>query len=774
MPETEEGPDTKEDLLDIAKFLMNDVIDELNKKAAEGEEVEGPEIPEEEPQIIDFLETIKPDIQQSEIIDILKTVVPEMNKSEIIELLETPIPQMEQSEIIEIAQTIEPEIQKSEIIELLEPEPEEEEEDEDEKIKDMLSRIDDVLAEMERLALEADEQHEKDLNTFLNLKRYLENNPLLHGTKKLQQHQIDFAESFITNPVKGAIAIHGVGTGKTLTAVISSMLFLLRHPNSEVIVITPASVKQQFIDELKSYKPGYAKINKYKFFTFDAYTRNPYDCTGDLLIIDEAQNLKTAITYDKDGNVKQGRRVAVVLNECAKKARKILLLSATPTVNDPYEFSNMLALMNGEDPMSRRNFNQLLSSETQFRNEFNCKISFFSHDPDEAAAHFPNVYEKEVIIQMSKQTQKEYKEVEATFNIEDVEDDDVVKDALFNKVTKVINASRNGRNRKVKWLVNQILNPEEPESHNNKSVIFTDKVTEGVDILVNALEEAGVEVSVLSGKVPTNKRQSIIDNYKNGSIDVLIITTAAAEGVNLGGTGYLYIFNQVWNESLSKQILGRVRRFDGHSHLPENKRNVIIYQIFLIKPNEYEYIYDWLDNPLNVQYIMNGQPLSIDLYKKILSLQKQIRIDVFLDNLATVERVEDCRERINMQDENKIKVNELNKFIDQLREVDDVYNEILDAVPEDMIPDDGEEELEFKLTIPPEEEEDIRQLQDNIRYLYEETDLPTPTTIELREAFDTLQEYYDEDNMDVLAINIDNATEAYNLVIDFLDQEEEF
>jgi len=62
----------------------------------------------------------------------------------------------------------------------------------------------------------------------------------------LQPHQIKFIKQFVFSNLRGTIAFHGVGSGKTLNAVVCSCYYLKMYPNNKVIVISPSSLLFNF------------------------------------------------------------------------------------------------------------------------------------------------------------------------------------------------------------------------------------------------------------------------------------------------------------------------------------------------------------------------------------------------------------------------------------------------------------------------------------------------------------------------------------------------
>lgn len=72
------------------------------------------------------------------------------------------------------------------------------------------------------------------------------------------------------------------------------------------------------------------------------------------------------------------------------------------------------------------------------------------------------------------------------------------------------------------------------------------------------------------------KRNQIINNYNSRLIDVLLITTAGSESLDLKNTRFIHIMEPHWNESKIDQIIGRSIRYNSHANLKIEERNVTI------------------------------------------------------------------------------------------------------------------------------------------------------------------------------------------------------
>ncbi len=68
-------------------------------------------------------------------------------------------------------------------------------------------------------------------------------------------HQLQVA-NYINEPVnqnihKALVVFHSVGTGKTITSILSATCFLNLNKKANVIILTPTSIVEQFTNELK-------------------------------------------------------------------------------------------------------------------------------------------------------------------------------------------------------------------------------------------------------------------------------------------------------------------------------------------------------------------------------------------------------------------------------------------------------------------------------------------------------------------------------------------
>ena len=90
----------------------------------------------------------------------------------------------------------------------------------------------------------------------------------------LRAHQKNVVKYLDTH--KGILAIHGTGTGKTLTAVTASQCFLDQNPDKKVIVVSPAALVHNFAKELGKYR-NVKHVNNYEFYSYERFLNKMFE-----------------------------------------------------------------------------------------------------------------------------------------------------------------------------------------------------------------------------------------------------------------------------------------------------------------------------------------------------------------------------------------------------------------------------------------------------------------------------------------------------------------
>lgn len=409
---------------------------------------------------------------------------------------------------------------------------------------------------------------------------------------RLKSHQENAIEFLSTH--RGMVAAFGTGSGKTLLGVTASQCFLEDHPNGKIKVVTPTSLQLNFKKEMKAYGID-SDDSRYEFFTIAKFA-NEYGGVGThnlteinketMLIIDEAHVLRTEVDTRisiaaKHKTPKKGRkqrkkltvkRVAVFLNAC-KRAGKVLLMTATPIYNKPFDINNLVAMVKGTNPLSESDFEDILSSDTRFDKYFKDVFYFYETPLDE---NYPTYRDHIIRLKMNKEYYEAYRTIEKR-------DENVLNIANPFVFLVGLRQSTNALSPCIKcdWIMDKV-------KEGKKTVIFSSFLDRGVGVLKDDLKRSNIKYVEITGSMNQVARDKAVKKYNDidGDVNVMLITKAGSEGLDLKGTRYVIHVEKGWTPELERQVNGRAVRYRSHVHLPENERHVDIYYLILEKPSK--------------------------------------------------------------------------------------------------------------------------------------------------------------------------------------------
>ena len=405
---------------------------------------------------------------------------------------------------------------------------------------------------------------------------------------ELQKHQSELLNGFLIGNLRSTIAFHGLGTGKTLTAVACARLYLQIYPKNKVIVITPSAVLTNFIEAILEFGVD-ARDKRYSFFTYEKWHRSKQTADNSLLIIDEAHNYRTQFQYerafDKEGKEVSKRATKNIrgykMMKSGAQAHKVLMLSATVFVNTVYDIENLLAISEGREENDPETFGVICSNKDKRYDYFKYRVSMYFNKDDNV--NFPKRIEKMIPFIYEEPKNTEY--VNKYKGEAKVRGDD--KNPFY-----VYSRQNSGmEDRKIKYIMNILQ-----KNPTKKYVIYTTFQAKGVALLGDELKNLNIDYSVISGTKSKTVKDDAIDGYNNFNnpsylgrkYRVLIITKAGAEGVNLKETRGIFVMDGLWNEATYEQIVARAIRYKSHSTLPEKERFVEVYKLFVCTENEAE------------------------------------------------------------------------------------------------------------------------------------------------------------------------------------------
>ncbi|MDI9245708.1 DEAD/DEAH box helicase [Marinobacter sp. CHS3-4] len=111
-----------------------------------------------------------------------------------------------------------------------------------------------------------------------------------------------------------------------------------------------------------------------------------------------------------------------------------------------------------------------------------------------------------------------------------------------------------GEEEKLPVLVNYLKKPEV-----DKAIVFANRRDQCRD-LDEDLRNQGVKVALMSGEIAQNKRLKTLDQFKKGSIQVLVATDVAGRGIHVDGVTHVFNYNLPDNAEDYVHRIGRTGR----------------------------------------------------------------------------------------------------------------------------------------------------------------------------------------------------------------------
>ena len=455
----------------------------------------------------------------------------------------------------------------------------------------------------------------------------------------LNPHQLKIVK-YLQNH-RGILLYHKVGSGKTITAITVSQCYLDKYPDRKVIVITPASLIANFKTQMfESYK-NIKHAKQYKFYSIQAFVnaskRKEIDCNQCLVIIDEAHNLKTSYSKSENkknpGKIKQkGINSRHVIN-CAENADKILLLSATPIINSPQDLVPLYNMIRDKNELkmviNSKNINS--TKETKYSEEkllklMKCKISIYDKQDNK---FYPKFTEHDVFLKMTPSYQQKYDSLLSAMGLSKLaikHFGDINIEKFYNGFRRAVNTLEDENSPKIQWVLDKLKSHE-------KTIVYSNFIDSGNLVIIKNLPK-NIKYAYIKGDLPKSKRAEIVEKYNKNELQVLFISKAGGEGLDLKETRNIILLEPSWNQSTEDQIIGRGIRYKSHFDLPKKEQHVDIYRLYLIKPSDK--IYNFKKKNDQEKFILDPFSNSIDLLMKKIIDEKELKLQDFREKILNI------------------------------------------------------------------------------------------------------------------------------------------
>jgi len=441
---------------------------------------------------------------------------------------------------------------------------------------------------------------------------------------KTQKQFIDFVDK---NEGIG-LAAHGIGTGKTASAIMAHLNLVAKGRAKKALVVVPASLRvnfaekgvQKFSDATvgiignkqeaagnPDFDPKLMGDKDFYVISYDMFKKDPNYYLGitgaDTVIADEIHKYKDPST-----------KLHKVIRNIRPNIQNFIGLTASPTMNNPFEAISLINAIS-KKKMSSAEFQKRFYQREPGRKWYDffglfgskeipgkvvgwknkeelaryvgSKYHFAEKRPDD----MPEKVVEVVRVPMAKGQAKKYHgilnkkltKVERRVLEEGANVPDVYTKKILNKVIAARQISNDaGYVKGIKDLsknpkaLSMMIDATEELKKNPKGqiVMYSNFIGHGVDVMENALKEAGIPYGRYTGQDKKSDREQAIRDYNAGKIKVLLISGAGAEGIDLPNTTMVQMMDGHYNPEMITQAEGRGIRRGGLAYLPKEKRKV--------------------------------------------------------------------------------------------------------------------------------------------------------------------------------------------------------
>lgn len=424
---------------------------------------------------------------------------------------------------------------------------------------------------------------------------------------ELKPHQQRVVERMRTQP--GLVVAHGMGSGKTLTAIATA-----EDQGGRNEVLVPASLQTNFKKELAKHIEGTPKAD-YHVDSIQRAALKQNIPPSKLLTVDEAHRLR-----DPNSEGRKAVRKA--------KAEKRLLLTGTPTYNRPYDLASLVNVAAGENvfPAVQQEFDKRYIrerkvdpgwfartfrgvrpgsvTELQNQEELGKHLGRWVDFHENTNEGFPAREDQTVQVQMHPKQRELYESVmgqapawvryKVRKGLPPSKQESKDLNAFASAVRQISNspggfqegltpddaAALSPKIQKAYERLSQNLktNPQ------HRALVYSNFLDAGIHPYESLLKRDGVAYGKFTGDMPKSERDRMIADYNEGRLKALLLSSAGGEGLDLKGTRQIQVLEPHWNREKLEQVIARGIRYKSHEHLPEDQRRVAVEHYQSIHP----------------------------------------------------------------------------------------------------------------------------------------------------------------------------------------------
>ena len=357
-------------------------------------------------------------------------------------------------------------------------------------------------------------------------------------------------------PRAAAILADEMGLGKTMQAITTIRMLLLSNELSSVLLVCPKPLVTNWVREFRQWAPEIplaviegqwiwnnpqapVKIANYELLMRDRDLIDSGELQFDLVVLDEAQRIKNrnSTTSEIVRSIPRSRSWA---------------LTGTPIENSTEDLVSIFEFLSPgylRDDMHLKSMGQATRDYVLRRTK------------DKVLTDMPPKLFRPADLELTGEQRASYKaaEEEGVVQLSEMGESVTIQHVfeLVLRLKQICNFDpATGASAKLERLEADM---DEIAASGQKAIIFSQWV-ESLDMIGNKLER--FNPLYYHGRIPSNKRDGVIDQFKNDPSRKVILMSygAGAVGLNLQFCHYVFLFDRWWNPAVEDQAINRAHR----------------------------------------------------------------------------------------------------------------------------------------------------------------------------------------------------------------------
>ena len=457
----------------------------------------------------------------------------------------------------------------------------------------------------------------------------------------LQPHQQRVVDRLLQDDQPGLVAMHGLGSGKTLTSIAAADA--LGMPAD---VVLPAALRANYQKELAKHAPHGAPETHIQ--SLENVSRKQLPLRNPFLIVDEAhraRNPTKAQSALRRSDAKkrllltgslfynQPSDVAPLINLAAGET----LLPAKPEefrgkfVRERMSKPGLIARLRGERPAVTYDVNPKTRGE--LRTVLKKYVDYHPGSTD----NFPVREDQTVSVPLSTKQREIYDSLigkAPAWVSERVRSGLPPTKTEMSQLNQFLQGTRQVSNStapfapkskveqpKIDRAVSELRSMLD-QNPRAKAVVYSGYLDAGLNPYKALLDKNKIPYGEFTGAMSKTVRDQMVRDYNDNKIRALLLSRAGGEGLDLKGTRLIQLLEPHWNEEALKQVIGRGIRYKSHEDLPEDERKVLVQRFITERPRHglREQLHLKAPDPSVEQYLMGLAKHKEDLNQKFREL----------------------------------------------------------------------------------------------------------------------------------------------------------